>query len=501
MNIADHFFKASEDYPHHVAIIHKGRSISYAELSCEVQETAAYFRSKGIGKGDRILVFVPMSIDLYRVVLAIFSLGATAVFLDEWVSKNRMELCCKIADCKGFIGVRKAVLFRLFSHELRKIPVRLKLKGKEKGSVFRSLDCFASDTALITFTTGSTGTPKAAKRTHGFLEKQFAVLTRKINPSPTDVDLPVLPIVLLINLGVGATSVIYNYKPSKPRSLDVREIVQLLREYKINRVISSPYFLITLAKYVRSHELLFPDLEKLYTGGAPVFPNEASTLSEAFPNAAVEIVFGSTEAEPISAISAKELRSAHEIALNQGLPVGFPDPSAEVKIIPIQEGEILVKDISELKVMPSGSVGEIIVAGEHVLKEYFNNETALKKTKIFCAEKVYHRTGDSGYFDDQGRLFLTGRCSSIIEDKNGKIYPFLVEYFLQSLEHVILGTVIQRGKDLVVVLETSPKANLQLLQPLINEKFSREMELFITQIPRDPRHHSKIDYEQLKNIL
>ena len=76
------------------------------------------------------MIFVPMSIDLYRIVLAIFSMGATAVFLDEWVNKNRLEICCQLADCNGFIGTSKARLSGYFLQELRKIPIKLSINRK-----------------------------------------------------------------------------------------------------------------------------------------------------------------------------------------------------------------------------------------------------------------------------------------------------------------------------------------------------------------------------------
>ncbi|NJM17110.1 MAG: hypothetical protein HC896_18550 [Bacteroidales bacterium] len=71
-------------------------------------------------------------------------------------------------------------------------------------------------TALITFTTGSTGTPKAADRSHAFLKEQFNALLDEIKPSANDVDMPVLPIVLFVNLGVGCTSVIADFNVAEP---------------------------------------------------------------------------------------------------------------------------------------------------------------------------------------------------------------------------------------------------------------------------------------------
>ena len=88
MNISELFISAAKSYPNKIAIIDPKGSITYSDLEKEVQKTAAYFQKKGIKRIDRVLVFVPMGIDLYRIVLALFYIGATAVFLDEWVNKK-----------------------------------------------------------------------------------------------------------------------------------------------------------------------------------------------------------------------------------------------------------------------------------------------------------------------------------------------------------------------------------------------------------------------------
>ncbi len=293
MNISTLFLNAAKRHPKHIAIVYKKQSITYEKLAEEVKQTAAYFQQKGIKKGDRVLVFVPMSIDLYRTVLALFYVGATAVFLDEWVSKKRMELCCQIANCKGFIGVPKARFLVFLSRQLRAIPIKLRLrkKGREEA---RLQAVENSDSALITFTTGSTGTPKAADRTHGFLNEQFNALLEEIDPSVTDVDLPLLPIVLFMNLGVGCTSVIARVKPKKLEKLNLSTITELMQNHNVNRITASPAFILKLAE--KGYQKIDNQIEKIFTGGAPVFPNQAFKITAAFPTTAVKIVYGSTEA-------------------------------------------------------------------------------------------------------------------------------------------------------------------------------------------------------------
>ncbi|MEM6696972.1 MAG: AMP-binding protein [Bacteroidota bacterium] len=492
-NIVEIFLQAADEYPNRVAIVDQAQSISYAELKIQVKKTAAYFQQKGIQKGDRILVFVPMSVDLYRIVLAIFYVGATAVFLDEWVNKKRLEICCQIADCKGFVGIWKARVFALFSKELRRIPIKLSRKKQaSKGISMQTID--TDDAALITFTTGSTGTPKAARRTHEFLKAQFDALLEEIEPKASDIDMPVLPIVLFMNLGVGCTSVIADFKMSKPEQMDASKIVAQLSSNQVSRIIASPYFVKRLAQYVNEQQLELIHLQKIFTGGAPVFPAEAKQYLQAFPNAITQIVYGSTEAEPISSIGAKKL-IVKEDQLSQGLPVGIPFHQAEVKIIQITSEDIVIEDqtIFEALILPEGEIGEIVVAGKHVLKQYFNNEAAFRANKIIVGKTIWHRTGDSGFFKGEA-LFLTGRCKQLIVAQNGYISPFIIENELQSLEEVSMGTLMKVGEELVLVIEGKITQNQQFSFP-----FDRIQH--VTKIPRDPRHNSKINYGKLKALI
>src|SRR5690606_10354457 len=188
-NIVGLFIHNAESYPNKTAIWDKnGDKITFSALAQQVRQTANYFRQKGIQRGDRVLLFVPMSIDLYRNVLALFYLGATIVFVDQWSKIDRLDTCCQMANCKAFVGSWKAHLLRFFSKGIRQIPIKLgwSYSGAENDKMCQTL---SEDAALITFTTGSTGTPKAALRTHGFLYEQFKALEEEIRAKPLDADI------------------------------------------------------------------------------------------------------------------------------------------------------------------------------------------------------------------------------------------------------------------------------------------------------------------------
>lgn len=503
-NIIDLFLAAAEKQPGQPAIIYKNEPISFDKFKQQVILTASYFKQKGINAGDRVLVFVPMSINLYRIALALFYMGATAVFLDEWVSKKRLEECCKTARCKAFIGIWKVRLLAIFSSELRKIPIKLGTLYKNNiQEIAEKYPTTLQHTALITFTTGTTGTPKAAKRTHGFLYEQFKALIEKINPQPGEIDMPALPIVLLINLGAGCTSVIPDFKAGKPHEMNAARIWHQIAEHNVQRIVASPFFIKKLAIHLIENKIVNTGLQKIFTGGAPVFPKEARLYVKAFPNARIEIVYGSTEAEPISSIRAVDLLNNQSDLIEGGLQVGVPYRKALVRIISITNEPIKCSTEAELNAitLQDNNIGEIIVSGPHVLKKYFNNDAALWRNKIFVADKCWHRTGDSGYLQNN-HLFLTGKMSTLISHNNGLISPFVVQTYLQAIPGVVMGTIVKLNNKLIIVLELKKEAEVRLVFKQVRDMNVNVDDIkTVPVIPRDPRHNSRIDYERLIESL
>ncbi|TAE08878.1 MAG: AMP-dependent synthetase [Bacteroidetes bacterium] len=517
-NIVDLFYEQARANPAKTALIDKDNHvISFGELEQQITETAQYFWHKGIRQGDRVLVFVPMSIDLYRTVLALFRIGATSVFLDEWVSMARLEVCCQVAQCKAFIGIWKARLIGYFSKELRKIPIWLgtgyRKVGKQASGQYDNFQLtHENDIALLTFTTGTTGTPKAAKRTHGFLKAQLEALVGKLEPRFDDVDMPVLPIVLLINLATGTPSVIANFKASKPNSLKPARLLAQIEQHQVNRIIASPFVIKALAQYALDKQLACPTLRKIFTGGAPVFPTEAQLYTKAFPTARIEIVYGSTEAEPISGCLAQDCHVDNPLQKEEntykGLYVGEVASSATVKIIKITDSPIAVQSEAELEAMelPAGEVGEIIVAGKHVLREYFNNEEALLRNKIFIDGVCWHRTGDSGFWVEGwkgGReLYLMGRCNAIIRQGGKAFFPFVFEHYFQQIQGVVMGTILEAKGEIAACVELAYPAEKGTIETQILALPAPIDKIhFLAKMPRDLRHNSRIDYQALSKLL
>lgn len=486
MNVIDFFESVAHQYPDKRAIVEENRAVTFAVLQIEIDKTAAYFLSKGIKKGDKVMVFVPMSIDLYRVVLAIFKIGAVAVFLDQWSDKKRLEDSCRLSNCQAFIGGAKAKILRLFLPPLRSIRISLAIKALNKNSVKRQ-EMNSLDPALITFTTGSTGSPKGAIRSHGFLLEQFNVLKEELEPSASDVTLTNLPIVLLINLAIGCTSVIVDFNHKKPKQFNSKKMLDALARHQVTRVISSPFLLKKLSKKTLEQNVSMPYLKELFTGGAAVFPSEAKMYQKAFPQCKIKIVYGSTEVEPISSISVLDLLK-QESKLNLALPVGEVFHKTQIQIVSLEDPSKQLQD---------GEIGEIVVAGNHVLDTFLGDPSEWMKNKIKKDDVLWHRTGDGAYLIGK-ELFLVGRCEQIIHHQGKLISPFVIENRLQDIPNVEMGTILKLKGKLLVVLESKfEEKALKHLMPDIEY----DQLIVVKHIPRDPRHHSKIDYHKLEKLV
>ena len=498
MNIFQTFQKAATNHPKTVALIERGRALTYERLLHQINAEASRYRQRGIRPGDRVLVFVPMSIDLYRTVLALFKIGATAVFLDEWVSTERLRLCCKLADCRALIGGWKVRLMAKWFPETRRIPIHLSPKAIAR-TESPTESVVAEHPALITFTTGSTGTPKAALRSHGFLRAQLAALQGEIEPRPEVVSMTTLPIVLLIQLAAGGTSVLPDFNPRRPDSLRPARIWDQVERFGVQQLIGSPHFVKTLAQ--EAPERTAGRIKEIVTGGAPVFPNDAAQLLRAFPQANIRIAYGSTEAEPISLIDAVELANAEAASHDYGVLVGQPNDALDLRIISITPDPLNADD-TPLRDCAPGEVGEIVVAGPHVLRTYFNNEAGWRANKIPDGERLWHRTGDAGRLGADGQLYLVGRCAEIRVHDGVLHSPFLVENRLAQLPGVTMGTVVFDRDEPVVCVETAVRVGIERLKAELARLFPTIVRrVILERLPRDPRHHSKIDYGRLRSML
>jgi acyl-CoA synthetase (AMP-forming)/AMP-acid ligase II len=522
MNVAHILRSHAERHPHEVALVdaHRGRvrRMTFCELEQATGRTATLLGESGLRAGDTVLVFHPMSQELYVALGALLRRGVVAMFVDPSAGRKSIDRCCALRRPQAMIASSKVHWLRLISPELRRIPVKFSIGSRVPGTVplevaqRRPYDpavngCDADTPALISFTSGSTGGPKAAIRTHGLLLSQHRAIERNLILVPGESELVALPIFVLANLASRVTSIIPSTDLRQPDKIAPAPVVAQLQHLGATRTTASPAFYERLADYCEEHRITFPRLTKVFTGGGPVPSSLLRRLQMMAPQAAVTVVYGSTEAEPISCISLTEMQAGDHAAMLQGrgLLAGHPVPGIQLRIVKDQWGrkiEPCEREQFEQMCQSAGVGGEIVVSCDHVLPGYLYGPSD-DENKLQVADVCWHRTGDAGYLDDLGRLWLLGRCAARIEDHRGAIYPLGAENTALQYEYVRRAAFVTHRGQRVMVVELHGHAVKPDVASLLQSLAFAGVDAIqlVKHIPVDRRHNTKVDYNALRELL
>lgn len=470
MNLIETFLGTAERRSDRVAIVEAdGSSTTFGDLARQSARLAAAWRRRGIEAGDRVLLAMPVNAGLYASIAALWQLGAVAVFPEPALGLRGLRHALAATRPKAFLSAGKFRLLQYVLPELWKVPLHLHPTEQDAATV-HIYNADNNHPALISFTSGSTGRPKGIVRSHGFLAAQDRCVAHMLAPSTEDErDLVAFPVFVIVNLGLGITSVLPNWRLTRPDEAAPTALAALVRERRVTRLLVPPSICEVL---IEGPELA--SIERVFTGGGPVFPDIVERVSRRVPRADIVSVYGSTEAEPIAHQSMWETTAIDWSAMRKGagLLAGPVIPEARV---------ILLDD-------------EIIVTGEHVNKGYLDG-VGDDANKLKRDGEIWHRTGDAGRIDKQGRLWLLGRK----EGKAGGHYPFNIEVAARFWPGVRRVALVPSTNSPVLAVEGNESCHKQWKR--LAEEHGDIRVRPMGRIPLDRRHRSKVDYVALKSVM
>jgi len=483
MNLVCTLDARAAEMPDAIALVEDARRMTFAELASRVRSGAGEFTRRGIGLGDPVLFLHPVSIDLYIALLAAMRVGAVPMLVDPSAGLAGFRRAVKRARPAAWSGCGKGRLVKWLAPALWTVPRVRAEHATAPDDAGPPVSLGDDAPALVTFTSGSTGVPKTAVRSHGFLLTQNRVLGKAIDLQPGEVDLVTLPVFALANLAHGVASVLAAANPGR----------QIMRE-RVTRCAVSPAF---LADWLHAG-VQFGGFQKIFTGGGPVFPPLIDRLRVAAPGAVVCAVYGSTEAEPIAHLDAADISESDRIHMREGggLLAGHPVDEIRLAILPDQWGRPIPPMTAaafEAATHPPGKPGEIVVSGEHVLSGYLDG-VGDGETKFSVDGVAWHRTGDAGTLDEQGRLWLLGRCGAVVRDARGELHPFAIETMLSFSPAIRRSAVLAVNGSRILAVECDEGA--VPAAPAGIDEVRR-----LDRIPVDKRHRAKIDYPALRRAL
>jgi acyl-CoA synthetase (AMP-forming)/AMP-acid ligase II len=503
---------------------------SWRALHDRAAALAHGLRDGGVRRGDRVCVLVRPGAEWLALIYALLWLGAVPVLIDPGMGRAGVARCVARVAPRVFVGIARAHLLRLLAPSSFR-TVELCLSAGASGVPFtRSLSQLArpdagpftplevapDDPAAILFTSGSTGPAKGVLYTHGMLAAQRAALAALYDFGRDEVDLACLPLFALYATSLEWTSVLPDLDFSRPGTCEPARLVEAIATYGVTNTFGSPAIWRRVAPWCAQRGVDLVTLRRLMIAGASVPPRlVAACRAMLGPDGDVHTPYGATEALPVASLAGAEIEgSTRKLSESgKGLCVGRPAPGVEVAVLSISDEPIARFDPGA--VLPRGASGELCVRGALVTASYVEEPGHTAAAKIPDPRGgFWHRMGDVGYLDEQGRLWFQGRKSQRLETARGTLLPDALEIVFDQSEHVARSALVGLGprggeRPVLIVVPEAPLPRARVLRERLATEILRaalwhpacavvEGVLFREQLPVDVRHNAKIDRGALK---
>ena len=497
--VYDLFADSASNHYKKTALYCQNEKLRYDDLLSFVNRVAAFMQKFGIKKGDKVGIFMENSWEYIVAVYAILATGAIVVPIDCRVKSKELSF---ILDDSNIVflfssdSLRNIVAKSIAIHRCKAIVwvgngtrgIRFRQTIKEDLE-FKRVDLSLEDEAFIFYTSGTQGKPKGAILTNKNVLTSLLLVKNHINLREQDrvilfLSLDhsfVLLFITILPLSFGASIVLHKYSGCD----------DLLKEITLKRVtilFSVPLIYNQLVNAEINWLIeTFNKLRLLVCGGSAIDKNIAIALNNKFNKAKFIEGYGLTESSAIV--------SANPLNKPKFGSVGVPLNGVKVKIVDSYDVEL-----------PSRSIGEIIVSGDNVMKCYINIKT-LDECRV---KNGWLYTGDLGYLDEDGYLYIVDRKKDLIISKEGHIYPREVEEIINNFEGVkesaVVGKELNDGYEEPVAFLVQSSQNLinidnlknYLKGFLANYKIPKEY-IVIEELPRNSR--GKILKRELKQML
>lgn len=427
MTFTDLVARAAQEFPSKVAIVHHGRILTYAQLMRKVNAVRAWLSTvAGVSPGDRVALLVDNS-DHYPIwYFGILAAGAVAVPINPKLVAR--ELAYMVGDAAPVLFVQESRFDQLIDDALAVAETSLPRFVVDRdppppyAGEWQAVPGISTDSpAAIYYTSGTTGSPKGVIHTHySLIAGAFLCPEAWEHSGPDSRFLACTPmfhiashVFFLVIFTLGATLVVDNYQTERT----MRQIAG----HGIDAFFAVPSQLLMMEQHPLKAELDFSGVRVIGFGAAPMAMDRLQAVQDMFPNAGLVHCMGQTEScGMIVALSSEE-------AFAKIGSVGLPVPGNEIRVVDTEDNDVA-----------RGEVGELISRGPQNMIGYLNRPEATEET----LKGGWLHTGDLGYQDEDGYLFLVDRAKDMIIRGGENIYSTEVEDVIYMMDGVSLCAVI-----------------------------------------------------------
>ncbi len=506
-------------------------TMTFADLELQTSSIAAGLQQMGIRPGQRIVMLVKFGVDFISLVFALLKAGAVVVLIDPGMGRKNLVRCLEETDPAGFVAIPAAQLVRMalrhrFPNAKLNVtvgsrfgflpqPTLEQLSGTPSATYEPPPITLDSEAAII-FTTGSTGPPKGVLYTHRTFNSQVDQLVQHYGIVPGGKDLSGFPLFGLFNAVMGTTTVIPDMDPTRPADVDPPRLLDAIDQWQINQAFGSPALWTAVGRYATKLGRRVGSLNRVFSAGAPVPPNVLQWMQATMArDGQMFTPYGATEALPVASIESREVleETAEKCRQGAGTCVGNKFSGIDWKVIAIDDGPLL--SIDRVAELPMGQIGELMVRGDVVTRQYVTRQEQNALHKVRDGETIWHRMGDVGYLDEQGRFWCCGRKSHRVRTGGRDLFTEPCEAIFNNHPHIhrsaLVGIGPKEDQKPVIVAEPwpehVPRDSMSADQLLVQlrrlgkeQPLTRQIDkvlLYPQRLPTDIRHNSKIFREQL----
>jgi len=392
------------------------------EMSCRL---AAGLKSLGIGRGDHVVVSMPNSPEVFACFGAIWRVGAVIVPIMFLLGEDETRYILDHSDARAVITSQDLLEKIDKAREgIEHIPNVIVLNGEDQGDRvdFHGLvdandpmetmeEMDDNDIALMIYTSGTTGRPKGVMLSHSNLHTNAAATWDAAKTDTPDITILCLPLAHSFGVVVMNAGNVSPFKASYSVLLtwfDPEEVFRLIEKHRATNFIGVPTMYQIMLHHPAAEKYDLSSLVKCSISAAPVTEELYKAFTKKFDCKMYE-GYGLTEASPSVALCRPSM------PLKKG-STGVPIPGVKVKVFDPEDNEL-----------PVGEQGEIVVQGPNVMVGYYKQP---KETAEALRNGWLH-TGDVGYVDDEGYLFITDRIKDLVIKGGYNIYPSEIEGYLE----------------------------------------------------------------------
>ena len=438
----------------------KGRTVTYAELEKSTDAFAAALAALGVKRGDRVALCLPNCPQFFVAEIGAWKIGAIACPFNPTYTEREMEDALAATGAKTLVVLnrfyQKVKQFQHATQVERIIATNIKeylpfllsigytlVKEKKDGERITiaagdyrmsdllrqhrraprpSVTVSPNDPAVILMSGGTTGKPKGVVGLHGGMVAAGLQVRAWLSPAMNEWDTILLPLPMFhtyANTGVQSLAFV-NHNPIAlvPNPRDLRELLRDFNQVKPAFTCAVPTLLNGIMNHalVREKKVDFTSLKLCFSGAAALMAETKKRFEEITGCVVVE-GYSLTEAQ--MAVVANPVKGARKIG-----SVGMPLPDVEVRILDADDG---------ITPMPLGEVGEIVIRAGQITPGYWNDPEASKemlRTDTDGSRLLF--TGDLGYLDDDGYLFIVDRKKDLIKTSGFQVWPREIEEVISA---------------------------------------------------------------------